>query len=415
MSHHLFLLSPSDTPLYSLTHYSSKPSQSTSSPLASNLPSWSTSAFAGTLTALSGASSASQTQHGQGGTVKIGGGQDRHVIQMIANASLDAIEEVMRKESVMSVAPVSYLKSVDKFNEWTVSAFVTPGNMKFVLLHESRNDDGIKAFFNDVWELYVKVSCTASLQGCPEGRSRHWAADDAEPVPYGPYANPECCVRCARASECEEALVGGRRHGRTQKSGGLLEPSVRVTCAEAIVSPPRSRRGVPVGFVRRVAEERLACDMDGRDAGAGAGGRGPWWDGDSWLGRQLAEAGSEIFTVVVSLPQTSLVALFSRLSLCLSVSLSVSLQLLGYISLYLFTYAPASFSVGHPTLIARPALLFSQSQQLVCKTCSHIAHLSKVLRREIDVFILPPRFSPRPPNQPQPGREFSRACLNLLA
>lgn len=152
MSHHLFVLSPSDTPLYSLTHYSSKPSQTTvSSPLASNLPSWSTSAFAGTLTALSGASSASQTHHAQGGNVRIGGGQDRHVIQMIANASLDAIEDAMRKESAM------YLKSVDKFNEWTISAFVTPGNMKFLLLHETRNDDGIRSFFTDVWELYVKT------------------------------------------------------------------------------------------------------------------------------------------------------------------------------------------------------------------------------------------------------------------
>ena len=55
MSHHLFLLSPSDTPLYSLTHFSAKPSVSTPSPLSANLPSWSTSAFAGTLTALSGA------------------------------------------------------------------------------------------------------------------------------------------------------------------------------------------------------------------------------------------------------------------------------------------------------------------------------------------------------------------------
>ena len=35
--------------------------------------------------------------------------------------------------------------------------------MKFVLLHESRNDDGIKAFFNDVWELYVKVRRIALL------------------------------------------------------------------------------------------------------------------------------------------------------------------------------------------------------------------------------------------------------------
>ncbi|KAF4602285.1 hypothetical protein EYR40_005490 [Pleurotus pulmonarius] len=70
---------------------------------------------------------------------------------MIANASLDVIEDVMRKENVM------YLKSVDKFNEWTVSAFVTPGNMKFLLLHEGKNDDGIKSFFIDVWELYTKT------------------------------------------------------------------------------------------------------------------------------------------------------------------------------------------------------------------------------------------------------------------
>ena len=103
MSHHLFLLSPSDTPLYELTHFSSKPVQNVSSPLASNLPSWSTSAFAGTLTALSGASSANQQYNAQGGGVRIGGGKDRHVIQMIANASLDVIEDVMRKENLMCV------------------------------------------------------------------------------------------------------------------------------------------------------------------------------------------------------------------------------------------------------------------------------------------------------------------------
>lgn len=106
MSHHLFLLSPSDTPLYSLTHFSAKPvPSSTTSPLAANLPSWSTSAFAGTLTALSGASSVSQSHYTQSGaTVRIGGGQDRHVIQMIVNASLDVIEEVVRKESAMFVS-----------------------------------------------------------------------------------------------------------------------------------------------------------------------------------------------------------------------------------------------------------------------------------------------------------------------
>lgn len=29
--------------------------------------------------------------------------------------------------------------------------------MKFIVLHETKNDDGIKVFFNDLWELYVKV------------------------------------------------------------------------------------------------------------------------------------------------------------------------------------------------------------------------------------------------------------------
>ncbi|KAH8830320.1 Sedlin [Flagelloscypha sp. PMI_526] len=126
MSHHLYILSQSDTPLYSLTHQSAKPSASIVSPLSSNLPSWSTSAFAG-------ASPPCTTLHTAGGAVRVGGGQDRHVIQMIANASLDAVEDVMRKESAM------YLKSVDKFNEWTVSAFITPTNVKFLLLHEAKN------------------------------------------------------------------------------------------------------------------------------------------------------------------------------------------------------------------------------------------------------------------------------------
>lgn len=30
-------------------------------------------------------------------------------------------------------------------------------DVKFVILHETKNDDGIKVFFNDLWELYLKV------------------------------------------------------------------------------------------------------------------------------------------------------------------------------------------------------------------------------------------------------------------
>lgn len=31
-------------------------------------------------------------------------------------------------------------------------------DMKFVLLHDAKGDDGVKAFFVDVWELYIKVT-----------------------------------------------------------------------------------------------------------------------------------------------------------------------------------------------------------------------------------------------------------------
>lgn len=108
MSHHLFILSPSDSPIYALAHQSTKPAPSTSYPLASNLPSWSASAFAGTLSALSGATSPAYAQaggsgHGSGAQTRGGGQQDRHVIQMIANASLDVVEDVMRRESGMYV------------------------------------------------------------------------------------------------------------------------------------------------------------------------------------------------------------------------------------------------------------------------------------------------------------------------
>lgn len=45
-------------------------------------------------------------------------------------------------------------------------------DMKFVLLHDAKGDDGVKNFFQEVWELYVKVSytswCTHSFTSVPQ-------------------------------------------------------------------------------------------------------------------------------------------------------------------------------------------------------------------------------------------------------
>lgn len=51
-----------------------------------------------------------------------------------------------------------YLKVIDKFNERFISAYLTAGNIKLLLLHDAKSEDAIRNFFNDCYELYIKVS-----------------------------------------------------------------------------------------------------------------------------------------------------------------------------------------------------------------------------------------------------------------
>ncbi len=48
------------------------------------------------------------------------------------------------------------MKVVDKFNYLAISGYVTQGGKIFLLLHNGKSEDNVRAFFVESHELYVK-------------------------------------------------------------------------------------------------------------------------------------------------------------------------------------------------------------------------------------------------------------------
>jgi len=72
-------------------------------------------------------------------------------LQFIIHAALDVVDEMLWKNQTM------FLKTVDQYKNLQVSAFVSAGNIKFMLLHPQKSEDAIKGFFTEAHELYLKV------------------------------------------------------------------------------------------------------------------------------------------------------------------------------------------------------------------------------------------------------------------
>ncbi|KAJ2035695.1 TRAPP subunit [Coemansia sp. RSA 455] len=77
--------------------------------------------------------------------------ESKYLNQFIVHAALDLVDDAQ----FMSTA--CYLKTIDRYNDWNVSAYVTPSNTRLMLLHEAKADDAIRLFFTDCHELYLKT------------------------------------------------------------------------------------------------------------------------------------------------------------------------------------------------------------------------------------------------------------------
>lgn len=75
----------------------------------------------------------------------------RELNPFILHAALDIVEDVQWTTNTL------YLKAVDNFYSYMVSAFVTAGNIKIMLLHETKSEDSIRQFFNEIYDLYTKT------------------------------------------------------------------------------------------------------------------------------------------------------------------------------------------------------------------------------------------------------------------
>lgn len=69
----------------------------------------------------------------------------------VLHAALDSVDDAMWTTKEL------HLKTVDRFSNQYVSAFVTPSNVRLLLLHDGRGDDSVKGFFGEVYEIYVRL------------------------------------------------------------------------------------------------------------------------------------------------------------------------------------------------------------------------------------------------------------------
>ncbi len=71
--------------------------------------------------------------------------------QFLLHASLDMVD--MQQWTTNA----TYLKVVDRHNEQMITAYVTPGGARLLVLHDTRNEEGLRLFCTEVHDHYCRL------------------------------------------------------------------------------------------------------------------------------------------------------------------------------------------------------------------------------------------------------------------
>jgi trafficking protein particle complex subunit 2 len=74
----------------------------------------------------------------------------------VLHAALDALDDAAWTSAARGDC---HLKQVDRFNALSVSAYVTPGGARMLLLHDGKPaEEAVRSFFLEVHDAYVKAA-----------------------------------------------------------------------------------------------------------------------------------------------------------------------------------------------------------------------------------------------------------------
>eukprot|EP00871_Galdieria_phlegrea_P001528 jgi/Galph1/2376/GphlegSOOS_G1046.1 len=74
-----------------------------------------------------------------------------HLREFILFASLDLLEEVVWSTKDF------YLKAIDRFNDQVIYGLTTANSTRLLLVYDGKNDEAVKNFLQDTYELYAKL------------------------------------------------------------------------------------------------------------------------------------------------------------------------------------------------------------------------------------------------------------------